>query len=301
MDINDDSFESYSNKKKPKINSLVVMTALSLVLGLVAAFGIWEYLNKTQEKVEKLTLTKNVVIAAKEIMAGAKITADDLAIKAFTAQEAPANYSSKPQSFVGRIAKNNISADDVLTGEKLLDAGSPGGITALIPKGQRAITIRVNEISGVGGFISPGDRVDVLAVTDSGKKGELLSRTILQSLLVLATGDQLMDPNSVPGAAATAGGNAPPKGVNQLTLALSLTEAEKLALAVSKGEIRLVLRAFGDKDEEEDLGIVSGDVYGYLSHDPFPQDVISSQPQPLQAPKKAIELILGGNRSAVYF
>lgn len=296
MDINDDSFESsYTNKKKPKINSLIVMTALSLVLGLVAAFGIWEYLNKTQEKVEKLTVTKNVVVAAKEIMAGVKITAEDLVTKAFTAQEAPSNYSSKPQIFIGRIPKNTISADEVLTGEKLLDAGSPGGITSLIPKGQRAITIRVNEISGVGGFISPGDRVDVLAVTDSGKKGELLSRSILQSILVLATGEQLMDPNANSGS-----GTVPPKGVNQLTLALSLTEAEKLALAVSKGEIRLALRAFGDKEEEEDLGIVSGDVYGYLSqNDIFPQDTISSQPS--QAPKKAIELILGGNRSAIYF
>lgn len=296
MDINDDSFESsYSNKKKPKINSLVVMTGLSLVLGLVAAFGIWEYLNKTQEKVQKLTVTKNVVVAAREIMAGVKITADDLTIKAYTAQDAPSNYSSKPQIFIGRIPKDSISTDEVLTGEKLLEAGSPGGITSLIPKGQRAITVRVNDITGVGGFISPGDRVDVLAVTDSGKKGELISKTILQSVLVLASGEQLIDPNSAPGAAS-------PKGVNQLTFALSLTDAEKLALAVSRGEIRLILRAFGDKDEEEDFGVVNADVYGYPQNEMIPQDAISSQaPQAPQIPKKSIDLILGGSRGSIYF
>lgn len=294
MDINDDSFESsYTNKKNPKINSLVVMTALSLVLGLVAAFGIWEYLNKTQEKVEKLTVTKNVVVAAKEIMAGEKITAEDLTVKSFTAQEAPSNYSSKPQIFVGRIPKNNISSSEVLTADKLLEAGSPGGITSLIPKGQRAITIRVNDISGVGGFIGPGDRVDVLTVTDSGRKGELISKTILQSVLVLASGEQLIDPNKAPG------GVAAPKGVNQLTLSLGLTDAEKLALAVAKGEIRLILRAFGDKNEEEDFGVVTGDVFGYLQNDPFPQNAISSQIP--QVSKKSIELILGSSRRAVYF
>lgn len=297
MDINDDSFESsYSPKKGQKLNSLVVMTALSLVLGLVAAFGIWEYLNKTQEKVEKLNVTKSVVVASREIKSGTKITIDDITTMSYPVESLPKKYFTKPQVFIGRIAKNNISTDEFITFDNFYEAGARGGITSVIPKGLRAITIRVNDITGVGGFIYPGDRVDILSVVDSGKKGELLSKTILQNVLVVASGEQILDENNSPNPAAAAA----PKGVAQITLALDLINAEKLALATSKSDVRLVLRPFGDRDEQDDLGVLTSDVYGYLSHEPEAPVTIAHE-RSSQPPKKSIDIILGSYRTAVYF
>ncbi len=293
MELDNDTFGDPlpTIKKSPRFNPFFGMVAISLVLGLASAFGIWGYLSKIQKKAQEVALTRNVIIAAKEIMSGAKVTAEDLTVKALPLKEVPNNTSPKAESFIGRIPKTTIAADEVISFDKLLEENSPGGITSLIQKDQRAITIRVNDITGVGGFINPGDRVDLLSVVDIGK-GELVSKAILQNVLVIAIGELLLDPNSRTTVAA-------PKGINQVTFALNLNDSEKLNLAAAKGEIRLVLKSFKNKEKEDDFGALASDLY----ETPETKTKVEN-PKIYTAPpvikRKSVEIILGTQRTAVY-
>jgi len=293
MDINDESYSSdylqSPKKKKSPFSSLIVMTGLSLVLGFVAAFGIWEYLSKQQEKVRKLAVTKKVIVTAREIMSGVKITPEDITFKEILSSSVPSHTFKNPNKIIGRITKTNIAADSIVLESSLNDPGSRGGLAAVIPKGNRAITIRVNDVTGVGGFINPGDKVDVLSVIEAKEKGELLSRSILQNVFVIAVGEKIYTDDTLPEAAA-------PKGVNQITLSLNLFDAEKLALASQKGDLRFILRSFGDDEYVDDRGVETAEVYDYLASADIELPVIPQKPM-----RKPIDLILGNNRATLYF
>ena len=281
-------------KTKNKLTPLVVMISLATFLGLTAAFGIWQYLNKAQQQVKRLTVTRAVVVANKQIPAGTKLTDADLAIKQFPAQAIPKDYPSSIESLKNRIVKVTLQPDEIITESRLVGQGAAGGLPLVIPPGQRAITIKVNEVVGVGGFINPGDRVDVISIL---KKNENLtfSKTILQNVLVLAVGDKILDLNVFSDAQA--------KIVGQVTLALNPTDLEKLALASEVGQLHLSLRPHGEEIRSFTAGAQLQDVYGDLAYTPPANSNDLSQPMPASNTtlKNSIEVILGNQRSYVYY
>jgi len=282
---------SFTPKTKNKINSLVVMIVIAVVLGLIAAIGIWQYLNKTQQQVKELTITKAVVIASKQIPAGKKLEESDLAIKQLPAQAIPKDYPSSIDSLKGRIIKSTIEAEEVITQGRLVGEGAAGGLPIVIPLGQRAITIRVNEVVGVGGFISPGDRVDILSVLKKSEE-QTFSKTILQNVLVLAVGDKIFDPSTYSDPQA--------KIVSQVTFSLSSKDAEKLALASETGQLHLVLRPHGEKELASTPGASLEDVYGYIASGNQAAN-IPITPTGSNVDKNAIEIILGDQRAYYYY
>ncbi len=283
---------------EPRINPLFVMIAVALLLGASAAFGIWKYLNNTQEEVKKLAAMKPVIVAVKEIKAGKKITKEDLGIKDIPVQTSIEGASDSPQLFLDRFAKSTIQKDEILTESRLVKKGAAGGLSIVIPEGMRAITIKVNDVIGVGGFVAPGDHVDVLSVyknrekinkDGSSSEGEAYSKTILQNILVLATGDKLYDPNNL------SESNA--KIVEQVTLAIKPNEAEKLTLAAAKSLLHLSLRPYGENKIAQTYGVTPEDVYEF-SNIPDNQNVAQSVPVSAKAYyKDSIEVILGDAKS----
>ena len=281
---------SFTPKTKNKISSLVVMIIIAVVLGLIAAIGIWQYLNKTQQQVKELSITRAVVIASKSIPAGKKLEESDLAIKQLPAQAVPKDYPSSIDSLKGRLVKNTIGTDEVITEGRLVGKGAAGGLPIVIPLGHRAITVKVNEVVGVGGFISPGDHIDILSTLK--KNNEAYSRTILQNVLVLAVGDKIFDPNNY--------SDPQSKIVSQVTFALSPKDAEKLALVSETGQIHLVLRPISEKELTEPPGASLEDVYGYIASGNQEAN-IPIAPSSTNANKNAIEIISGGERSYYYY
>ncbi|MBI2995131.1 MAG: Flp pilus assembly protein CpaB [Candidatus Melainabacteria bacterium] len=283
-----------SPKTKNKINSLVVMASLAMFLGLIAATGVWQYLSKTQEKVKALSVTKPVVVAGKQILAGTKLQESDLAIKQFPVQAVPKDYPSSISSVKDRIVKATLQADEVVTETRLVGQGASGGLPVVIPKDLRAITIRVNEVVGVGGFINPGDRVDIVSILKSNEQ-QTFSKTILQNILVLAVGDKILDINSIAEPQA--------KIVAQVTLALGSNDAEKIALASEVGQLHLVLRPFGEDKLAATSGVNLEDIYGDLIQKPEGAQDISQTQAIISANENenAIEIILGDERSYYYY
>lgn len=282
---------SFTPKTKSKINSLVVMIIIAVVLGLIAAIGIWQYLNKTQQQVKELTVTRAVVVASKQLTAGKKLEESDLAIKQLPAQAIPKDYPSSIDSLKGRIVKSTIDTDEIITEGRLIGQGAAGGLPVVIPPGQRAITVRVNEVVGVGGFISPGDHVDILSILKK-SEDQTFSKTILQNVLVLAVGDKIYDPNTFSDPQA--------KIVSQVTFSLSPQNAEKLALASETGQLHLILRPHSEKE----LAITSGanleDVYGYIASSNQAAN-IPITPSGSNIEKNSIEIISGDQRNYYYY
>ncbi|MBI3591637.1 MAG: Flp pilus assembly protein CpaB [Candidatus Melainabacteria bacterium] len=282
-------------KTKNKMNPLIVMTVLAVFLGMVAALGIWQYLNKAQQQVKELSVTRAVVVANKQISAGAKLSEQDLAIKQLPVHAVPKDYPSSIKLINGRIVKSTIQADEIITEAKLVGKGSAGGMPVVIPPGYRAITVKVNEVVGVGGFINPGDHIDILATVK--QDNENYSKTILQNVLILAVGDKILDPNLIP--------DPLPKVVSQVTVALGPVDSEKLALAQETGQLHLVLRPYGESKVLSTNGIGLEDVYGSIIQKQIPMN--SMQPPSLVAAgsssviKNSIEVILGDERTYFYY
>lgn len=288
-----------SNKPKTNMTSILVMAIAAVILGLIASAGIWQYLSKTQEKVKKLSATRAVVVAAKDIPAGTKIAATDLLTKQLPVQAVPKNYPSSVESIKGHIAKNTIQAEEIITESRLAEENTAKGLQVVIPPGQRAITVKVTEITGVGGFINPGDNVDILA-TFKRSDGESFSKTILQNVLVIAVGEKILDPNTV--------SSPEPKIVSQITFALNPTDSEKLTLASETGQLHLILRPYGEKESLKTIGANLADVYGEQAHVPKEKpEIIKVEPTPTPTPavsqteKNSIEVILGSQRINYYY
>src|SRR2546426_2965672 len=174
-----------------------------------------------------------VVAAAQDIPVGKRIQAGDLKLIALDRKDQPKGTFLKTSDVVDRAVAVPISASELVLGGKLAGRGSGEGLTALIEPGTRAISVQVNEISGVSGFIQPGTRVDVL-FTRVFSSGDAATTTIMQNVKVIAYGRQL-DP----------GAKVDPRDSSRPTVAtllVSQEQAERLVLAQQRGRVQLALR-----------------------------------------------------------
>jgi pilus assembly protein CpaB len=156
------------------------------------------------------------------------------------------------EQVVGRLSLASFLPGELITESKLVPKGSLPGITALLSPNQRAMTIKVNEASGVAGFLAPGDRVDVVVIVDKGPFAQNpFSKLLFQNIKVLGTGQKM---ENRPG--------DKPQIVPTITLEVSPAEGERLALAAQEGRISLVLRGQGDRLPVDTLGVDASQLFG---------------------------------------
>src|SRR6266566_7495507 len=207
---------------------------------VLVAFGIawmtalllswWVYKKTTAPQPRDLI---TVAAAAHDLAIGKRIQADDLKLVTLDRKDLPRGVFVKTTDVVDRAVAVPIVAGEIVLNGKLAPKGSGEGLTALIEPGMRAVSVQVNEISGVSGFIQPGTRVDVL-FTRVFSNGDAATTTILQNVKVIAYGRQL-DP----------GARVDPRDTSRPTVATLLVtqeQAEKLVLAGQRGRIQLALR-----------------------------------------------------------
>jgi pilus assembly protein CpaB len=195
-----------------------------------------------------------VVAAAQDLPIGKRIQASDLKLITVERKDLPKGIFLKTSDVVDRAIALPIVTSELVLNTKLTAKGSGEGLTALIEPGTRAISVQVNEISGVSGFIQPGTRVDVL-FTRVFSNGDAATTTILQNVKVIAYGRQL-DPAAKVDARDTSRPTV-------ATLLVLQDEAQKLVLAGQRGRIQLVLRnslddgvsELSDPVKSADLGI----------------------------------------------
>src|SRR5215212_3042321 len=224
---------------------LIIALLAAIVFGLVAAVSVKQYLLSAQA----FSRTNDVVVAKVNIPVGSRIIAEQLVVAQFPADVTPEGAIAKiDQNLVDRVAVTAISPREPVTESKLAPVGSLGGLSSVIPDGYRAMTVKVDDVVGVSGFIMPGTLVDIVVVIQPPKGGaneDMISKIVLQNIKVLASGQNIDKPKN---------DREVERSVRAVTLQVTPEQTEKLALASSEGKLQLVMRNSGDQADEQTSG-----------------------------------------------
>lgn len=256
-----------------------IVLAGALVFGLLAAVSVTRYLSSAQAYTKNLN---RVAVAKVAIPLGTKIIPEQVMVVQFSPESTPDGAFESVEKLAGRVAVVNIAPREPITEARLAPEGTAGGLSAVIPEGYRAMTVKVDDVVGISGFIMPGTLVDIVVVIipgDSGVQGQdPISKIVLQNIKVLANGQNIDKPESEREA----------NSVKAVTLLVTPEQAEKLALAASEGKLQLVMRNSIDQGDEQTKGI---NKRGLLGGDrampaPDPGSLKSERPEPKPAPRR---------------
>ncbi|MCS7044593.1 MAG: Flp pilus assembly protein CpaB [Bryobacteraceae bacterium] len=231
----------------------LTVLAVSLVFALVVSALFYSMTSKAGNPPKKAEVIemKDVVVAARPLPVGLTVKAADVKVVKIPAQAFPKGGFSKPEDVLDRPVVANILAEEPILEGRLAQRGSGVGLAPVIPVGMRAVTVRVNDVVGVAGFVLPGMRVDVLITGHPPGNNTTVTKTILQNILVLSAGKTLQTDSS-----------GKPVDAPNVTLLVTPQQAELLTLAGNEGRIQLVLRNGGDQNIEKTTGLSLMALYG---------------------------------------
>ena len=207
---------------------LLLIGFLALALGAFVSVLVYKNLQARGPSTEAGV---DIVVAANDIQVGAKVEEHDIRLAKFPAVDVPQGAYTKRSQVLGRGVVVPITRGEFVLPTKLAPENAGSGLPSLIPPGMRAVSVRVNEVVSVAGFVTPGTRVDVLLTGTPGGSTESQTTTVLQNVPVIAAGHTLER---------TATGE--PQNTPVITLLVSPDDAQRLTLASSEGRIQLVLR-----------------------------------------------------------
>jgi len=269
---------------------------IALAAGGTLAFGTYRFLEN--QPVQTVTVpTRKVVVANAELSLGSELRRDDVKTIDWPANAVPEGSFEDPAAIVGRgLIASVVSNEPILPG-KLASKEAGSGLPPIIPAGKRAMSVRVNEVIGVAGYVLPGTRVDVVATqSPNGKSEDMTSKVVLANVEVLTAGTRLEQDSK----------DSKPVQVTVVTLVVTPDEAERLTLASSEGKIQLALRNPLDLESPATTGVKPGVLMGFVQQRPVAPGPrrASSAPQAAPAPVYAqpaptIEIIRGDKRSQV--
>jgi pilus assembly protein CpaB len=261
---------------------LLMIGGLALAIGLLVSYSVYNRLRSVAAQ-SNTAAGVPVLVAADDIDVGAKLKASDVAIINVPAPSRPPGAFSTTTKVLGRGAVLPISKGDFILQNKLAAMDAGAGLPSMIPPGMRAVSVRVNDVVSVAGFVQPGTRVDVLD-TSTGQ-----TITVLQNVAVIAVGASLLE--------RLAGEQSAPV----ITLLVSPDDAQKLALASQEGRIQLALRNPLDTKRDAIAATRASSLYAGEK-----ADTAEAKPKPHKAPAAkvtatapspyAVEMIRGNKR-----
>ena len=279
----------------------VVMLVLSVVIGLGATIVAAGWISQQGQ----MASTK-VVVAAGDIQLGSRLTSQMVKTVDWPSGSIPAGAIAKAEMLEDRVVRTSVLRGEPILEAKLAPVGTKGGLSAVIPEGKRAMTVRVNDVIGVAGFALPGNYVDIVVNTQlegDGRGDRQISKIVLEHILVLAVAQEASRDETKP------------RVVNAVTLELTPEQAEKLDLARSVGTLSLVLRNQVDKDGVETRGIMKPQLLAGDNLQPQPEKkavrpaarpvrAVSVKKTPavtIAASKDTVEIIKGVVKTKVEF
>lgn len=279
-----------------------VMLALAVSAGMaLIVSGIFYQIAVREREPTEDTSTREVVVAVRDLNIGATIGTDDLRVEMWPSNKLPDDVFTEPDEVIGRVPFNKILADEPIPSRRLAELGSGYGLATKVPTGLRAMSVRVNDVIGVSGFVLPEARVDVLVtgMPQGQEGGGSMTKTILSNVRVISAGENI-EPDS--------SGKA--QRVTVVTLLVSPEQAELLTLAGSQGRLQLVLRNSRDEDMTETDGVREPEIFASKMTPTTPQPrprprpvvrVEAPPPPPPPPPPAEVEMIRGNQRSTQSF
>jgi len=250
---------------------LLMIAVLALALGLFSA--VYVYKNVQSKSGAGSEPGIDVIVAADDLQVGAKVGERDIKIIKIPGSDLPAGAPRKKSEVLNHGVILPITKGDFILTTKLAGENAGNGLPSLIPPGMRAVSVRVNEVVSVAGFVTPGTRVDVL-LTGAPGGAEQETTTVLQNVAVLASGHTLER---------TSTGEAQNTAV--ITLLVTPDDAQRLTLASSEGHIQLALRNPLDTKSADVPASSARGLYKGLPALPTTQAVVHhSAPKKTEAP-----------------
>ncbi len=250
----------------------LTVLALSLVFALLVSSVFYRVARSGRPNGQSRVEQKEIVLAAHALSVGTTVKPADLKIGLIPVSMFPRGAYSHVNEVVERSVLSNILADEAVMGGRLAAKGSGMGLAPAIPDGMRAVTVRVNDVVGVAGFVFPGMRVDVLVTGRPPESAGMITTTCLQNIRVLSAGTTTQP---------DARGQAIPAPT--VTLLVSPDQAETLTLAASDGRIQLVLRNSNDERIEKTPGRELSELYGMHLTKPKPAEEPALHERPRRA------------------
>lgn len=237
----------------------MIFLALSVVAAGLATLILFVVFQNLDSQVKQRTQKRKqeqvtIVVAATTLAQGTTLTEDHLTEKLVPRSFYLDTMVDESNSILGRVPRERILAGEPVRTERLADARDGAGMNALIPKGQRALQLELQGANAVGGFVNPGDYVDILYTGEDAERGGQHTKTLLQSKLILAVDERLAVRDE---SAASRAGVAP-----SVTLALTPVEAQLVTHASRTGIVTLTLRNHVDVTKQEVHGVAPGDFIG---------------------------------------
>jgi pilus assembly protein CpaB len=237
----------------------LAMLILSVVIGLGAAFFGAGWLSQ-----QGAMASNKVVVAAVDVDLGSRLNPQMLSEVEWPSGSVPSGAFRDVKTLQDRVAKTSIMRGEAILEAKLAPVGTKGGLSAVIGEGKRAITVKVNEVIGVAGFVVPGTRVDVMVTLRRESERDSMARVVVSDVQVLTAGTRYDQEKARDGQ---------PIPTSVVTLLVTPPDAERIALAATEGQIMLTLRNPMDRKPTETAGIRTGALLGQA---PAPQPVVKT-------------------------
>ena len=275
---------------------LFAVFAIAIVAGGTFAFATYRYIQDRPAAVANMQ-TRPVVVAAANLDLAAELRREDMRVIDWPASSVPAGSFSNPQELIGRGLIQPVVQNAPILEGAMPPKEAGAGLPPVIPEGLRAVSVRVNDVIGVAGYVLPGTRVDVVAtVNPTDQHPDATSKVILTNVQVLTAGTKIERDTE----------DHKPVTVNVVTLLVDPQQSERLALASTEGKIQLALRNPLDQGAPETPGIKTATLLGAVKA-PAKVATVSARKaapgipvtqQATVAPLPTVEVIRGDKRSA---
>jgi len=241
----------------------VVVVLIALVVAAIASFGVFRAIQHMPvREVEVRSLYE--VVASHDLAMGAMITKDDVKLVAWPASSPVTKGFTSVDKVLNRGLISSVVANEPLTEMKLAPLEAGAGLPPSITEGMRAVSVKVNEVVGVAGFVVPGTHVDVMVTLRRDQERDSITRVVVSDVQVLTAGTRYDQEKARDGQ---------PIPTSVVTLLVTPQDAERVALAATEGNIMLTLRNPMDRKPTETTGIRTA---GLLGQQPAPQPVVKN-------------------------
>ncbi len=261
---------------------------MAILAGGGLAYGTYDYLQNVPVKTVTVP-TRKVVVANADLSLGRALRREDLSTIDWPASAVPEGAFEDPASIIDRGLIVPVVKNELILPAKLASKEAGSGLPPMIAKGKRALSVRVNEVIGVAGYVLPGTHVDVIATANASSRAEdITTKVVLSNVEVLAAGTRLEQDTP----------DGKPMQVTVVTLLVTPEESERLTLASTEGKIQLSLRNPLDTESPVTTGIKPGMLLGTVQPRPAYAARRPAQPgQPPVVPPPSVEVIRGDKRT----
>lgn len=263
-----------------------LIVGLASAVGLALLLSVFVYREFKQASGAKPIVMQHIVVAAKPLQLGTRVDADNLRLIPWPSGEPVSGMFTRVEDCANRALITPVAENELILEHKLAPREAGAGLPATIPEGMRALSVAVNEVVGVAGFVNPGTMVDVLVTGKLAGKDhgldENITRTILENIRVLAAGQKIEQDRE-----------GKPQTVPVITLLVTPADAAKLAMASTEGKIQLALRNTIDSKVVDPAPVLEAVLFAGAP--PPPKRSFGKSAPPSPAPYM-VEVISGNKR-----